>query len=230
MPGENVEVDIEVAHVHVEMHSALRSIDKHGDSSLVRDFDDFLDWDHGPKDVGHLRYCDDLRSIAQLAFECVKRKGAVVAHIDPPQDGALAFAVEVPRHDVGVMLHHAQHNLITRANVRKSKAGGDEIDRLSRRSCENDLFVRSGVDEPSHGFSGRLIRLSRSVGEIVQAAMHIRILVLIGACQAINDLPRLLSGGSVVQIHKRLSIGTLGKDREIGPHRFDVVSVERRLE
>src|ERR1700692_4098967 len=175
------------------MHSALRSIDEDRDPSLMRDFDDFLDWNHGPKDVGHLGYRDDLRSIAQLAFERVKRKGAVVAHIDPPQDRALAFAVEVPRYDVRVMLHHAQHDLITGADVRKSKAGGDEIDRLSRRSCENDLLVRGGVDEPSHGFSGRLIRLSRSVGEIVQTAMHIRILVLIGVRQAIYDLPRLLS-------------------------------------
>src|SRR5882724_5647150 len=98
------------------MHSALRSIDQHGNSSLVRDFDDFLDWNHGPKDIGHLGYSDDLRSIAQFAFECVKRKGAVVAYIDPTQDRALTFAVEVPRHDVGVMLHHAQHDLIAGAD------------------------------------------------------------------------------------------------------------------
>ena len=54
-------------------------------------------------------------------------------------------------------------------------------------SCEAALTNRS------HGFSGRLIRLGRSVGEIVQAAMHIRVLVLIGVRQAIYDLPRLLS-------------------------------------
>ena len=128
------------------------------------------------------------------------------------------------------MLHHAQHDLVAGADVRKAKARRNEIDRLSRRSGENDLLVRGGVDEPSHGFSGRLIRLGRSVGEIVQAAMHIRILVLIGVRQAIDDLLRLLSRGGVVQIDKRLSIRALGEDREIRPYRFDVVSVERRLD
>ena len=57
--------------------------------------------------------------------------------------------------------------------------------------------------------------------------MHIRILVLISVRQAVDDLPGLLSRGGVIQINKRLSIGALRQDREIGPHRLDVVSVER---
>ena len=111
----------------------------------------------------------------------------------------------------------------------RPKLDGDEIDRLSRRSGENDLLVRGGVDEPPHGFPGRLIRLGRRIGEIVQSAMHVRVFVLIGVRQAIDDRLRLLSRGRVVQIDKRLSIGALGEDREIRAYRLNVVGVERRL-
>ena len=176
-----------------------------------------------------MRYRDDLRSIAQRAFECVKRKGAIVADIDPAQNRALALTMEVPRHDVGVMLHHAQHDLVAGADVRKAEARRNEIDRLGRRSGENDLLVRGGVDEPPHGLSGRLVSLGRRIGEIVQAAMHIRILVLIGVRQAVDDLLRLLSRGGIIQIDERLAIRALGEDREIRPYRFNIVSVERRL-
>ena len=176
-----------------------------------------------------MRYRDYFRSIAQRAFECVERKGAVVAHVNPAQNRVLAFTMEVPRHDVGVMLHHAQHNLVACADVLKTKAGCDEIDRLRRRSGEDDLLVRGGVDEPSHCFSSRLIRLGRRIREIVQSAMDVRVLVLVSVRQAVYDLLRLLSRGRVVQIDKRLSIRALGEDREIRPYRFDIVSVEGRL-
>src|ERR1700734_2945809 len=144
VPSENVEVCIEVAHVDVKVHGALRAIDQHGDRSLVRDSDELLDWDRGPKHVRHLRYRDNLRSIAQSAFECVERKGAIVADIDPSQHRALAFTVEVPRHNIGVMITHAEYDLIAGADVRKAETRCNEIDRLSRRPGENDLLVRGG--------------------------------------------------------------------------------------
>src|SRR5580693_7265636 len=48
VPGENVEVGIEVAHVHVKVHGALRTIDEHANPSPMRDFDDLLDRGGGP--------------------------------------------------------------------------------------------------------------------------------------------------------------------------------------
>ena len=123
--------------------------------------------------------------------------------------------MKVPRHDVGVMLHHAEHDLVARADASKTEARRDEIDRLGRRSGEDDLVVRCGVQEPPHGFASRLIGLSRRVGEIVQSAMHVGVFVLVGVDEPVDDLFRLLRRSGVVQIDERLPIGSLGKDREI---------------
>ena len=59
--------------------------------------------------------------------------------------------------------------------------------------------------------------------------MHVRIFVLISVRQAIDDLLRLLGRGRVIEIYKRLAIGTLGEDGEIRPYRLNIVGVERRL-
>src|SRR5580704_3462181 len=69
VPGKNIEVDVEVTHVDVEMHRPLRTVYEHGDPSLVRDSYYVLYRGRGPENVGHLRYRDDLRSIAQRALE-----------------------------------------------------------------------------------------------------------------------------------------------------------------
>src|SRR5579863_8697364 len=229
VPGENVEVDTEIAHVDIEVHRSLRTIDEHRNAPLVGDFDDLLDRGRGPEDVRHLRYRDDFRSTAQRPLERLERKRAVVAHVDPAQNRAPAFTMEMPGHDVGVMLHHAQHNLVAGADVREAKARRNEIDRLGRRSRENDLLVRSRVDKPPHGLSGGLICLSRRIGEIMQAPMHVRILVLISVRQPVDDLLRLLGRGRVVQIRERLAIGSLREDRKVRPYRFNVVSLEHWL-
>ena len=164
-----------------------------------------------------------------FAFKSVKRKGAIVSDINPPQDSALALTVEVPRHDVGVVLHHAQHDLVAGADVSEAEAGRNEIDRLGRRPGENDLLMRLGVDESTHSLSGRLVSLGRRVGEIMQAAVNVRILMLIGVSQAVDDLLRLLGRGRIIEIDQRLAIGALGKDGEIRAYRLDIVGVERRL-
>src|SRR6516162_1693252 len=44
-----------------------------------------------------------------------------------PQVDADAVAQELPRHDVGVMLHHRDENLVTRLQERVAPAVGDEV-------------------------------------------------------------------------------------------------------
>ena len=65
---------------------------------------------------------------------------------------ALALAMEMPGHDVGVMLHHGEHDLVAGPDMGEAEAGGDEVDRLGRRAGEDDLVGRGGVEEAAHAF------------------------------------------------------------------------------
>src|ERR1051325_2215081 len=69
----------------------------------------------------------DVRDDGSLDIEA-----AIVAHIHPFEHRALPLAQEMPGHDVGVMFHHRQHDLVPRLDQRRKIAVGDQIDRLDR--------------------------------------------------------------------------------------------------
>ena len=83
----------------------------------------------------------------QRPLELLEREGAVVVDVDPLQHRALALAQEMPGHDVGVVLHDREHDLVALADMGEAERGGDEVDRLGRRAGEDDLVGRGGVEE-----------------------------------------------------------------------------------
>ncbi len=77
----------------------------------------------------------DLGARADQRVERVQIDAAVIIDIEPFQHRALALAQEVPGHDVGVVLHHREHDLVARLHV---QPGGDDVDRLRAAFGEND--------------------------------------------------------------------------------------------
>ena len=130
--------------------------------------------------------------------------------------------MEMPGHDVGVMLHH-ESTISSPSPIAEPEARRDQIDRLGRRAREHDLVDRAGVEEAAHAFARRLVGVRRGVGEIVQAAMHVGIFVLVDMGQALDHRARLLRRSGVVEIDQRLAVGPLVQNGKIGADRLDVV-------
>ncbi len=78
----------------------------------MRDANDFGDRNRRGEDIRHMRDRDYLRALRQQAFEMFERKTAVFVNLQPFQHGAFAFAQKVPRHDVGVVLHRGENDLV----------------------------------------------------------------------------------------------------------------------
>ena len=83
---------------------------------------------------------------------------------------------------------------------------GDEIERLCGGAGENDFLARSCIEKSAHGFTCSLESIGCCIGEIMQAAMHIGIFMLIGITHAIEHLARLLCRGRIVEISQLLPI------------------------
>ena len=112
--GEDVEIAVEIAHVDVQMHRALRAVDQHRNAARMRELDDLLHRHHGAERVRHLRDRDHLGARAEQLLEFVDQEIAFVVDRRPFDHRALALAQEMPRHDVGMVLHDREHDLVAR--------------------------------------------------------------------------------------------------------------------
>ena len=108
---------------------------------------------------------------------------------------------------------------------------GDQIDRLGGVAREDDLFLALGVEKRPHGLARALVGFGRLVGEVMQAAMHVGVLLGIGLLDAVEHLLRLLRRGRVVEIDQRLAIDLHRQRGKIRADFGDVVGAvaDRRM-
>ena len=148
---------------------------------------------------------------------------ALGIHLHPFQHHALAFAQEMPRHNIGVMLHDRQHDLIAGLQPRRGPAIGHKVDPLCRTRGEDDLFFRPSLQEPRDGAAHGLILVGGKVRKVVQAPVNIGIFHRIGLRHSVNHNARLLRRCPVVEVDERLAVHRAGQDRKIAPDLCDVI-------
>ena len=164
-----------------------------------------------------------VRGVEKL-LELVHQEVAVVVDRRPLEHRALAFPQEVPRDDVGVVLHDRQDDLVALLQPLAAEGVGDQVDRLGGIAGEDDLFGAAGIEEAAHLFARALVGLGRRIGEIVQAAVHVGVFVGVGVLDAVEHRLRLLRRGGVVEIDKRLAVDLHAEDREILADAVDVIA------
>ena len=120
---------------------------------------------------------DQLGAVGQALLEFLDVEDAVIVDRHPDQLGALPLADEMPRHDVGVVLHDRQHDLVALADVRHAEAIGDGVDRRGRVGGEDDLVGARRVEEAAHRLARLLIGVGRGIRQEMQAAMDVGIFV-----------------------------------------------------
>lgn len=135
----------------------------------------------------------------------------------------MALAQEVPGHDVGVVLHDREHDLVALLDVGLAPGRCHEVDGLGDIAGEDDFFTTRRVDEFRYLAARALVSLGRGIGEIVQAAVHVGVLALVGFRHAVEHRIRLLRRGGVVEIDQRLAINLHRQRGEILSHAGDVI-------
>ena len=101
--------------------------------------------------------------VGQELFEFVDQEGAVVGDRRPFDDGALPLAMEIPRHDVGVVLHDREDDLVALAEVH-AIGGRDQVDRLGGVLGEDDLVGMRRIEEAPDDLARLLVFLRGDVG------------------------------------------------------------------
>ena len=106
MSTEYKEIAIDVLHIHTEMGSALRSIHQYRHTMLMGNARYLLDRINRAKDIAYMGDAHQLGAPVEHTTEFIELKFTTLVHRDDPNGNATFCSLQLPWHDIGVMLHH----------------------------------------------------------------------------------------------------------------------------
>ena len=159
------------------------------------------------------------------AREFVEQQLAAVVHRghDEPRAGRLAR--QLPRHDVGVVLHGGDEHLVARPQPGPGERVRDQVDRLGGVAGEDDPARVWRAEERRSRPRAASIGVGRQLAQLVNASMDVRVVAGVVAGDRVDDGARLLRRGGVVEVHEAAPADGPPEDREVGA---DALHVERR--
>ena len=223
--AEHVEVGTERLDVDRHVRHGLGAIDQDERAGRVGHLDHLADRVDRAQRVRHVGERDQLRLEPQQHLEDVEAKDPVIGDRDELEVAVALLDEELPRDEVGVVLHLGQDDGVAAVDVAPAPRIGDEVDRLGRVAGEDDLVAVGRVDEPRDLDPGRLVCGGRLLADRVDAAMDVGVVLAVVVRDGIDDDLRLLARRRRVEVDQRVAVDLLGEDREVGSER---VRVERR--
>ena len=159
---------------------------------------------------------DDLGLGADQALELVHLQLAVVVDGDDAELGPGLLADDLPRHDVGVVLHRRDQHLVAGGEARAGEALRHEVDPLGGAAHEDDLAVLPRADEAADLAARALVLLRRGLAQGVDAAVDVGVEGGVVAGERVDHGLRLLRRSRVVEIDERPPVHLLLQDGEVG--------------
>ena len=215
--GEGVELAIEFAHVHRQMRDRLRAVHQHRDASGVGQVDHELDRVDGPERVGQVDKRHQLHPpAAEQPLVLVQDQFAGVGEGHDFQRRAGALAQQLPGHDVGVVLHAGDDDLVAGLDRAAAETARHQVDAFGGAAGENDFLDAGRVQKGAHLFPRALVGGGGSLRQQVNAPVDVGVIAGVTPADGVDDRFRFLHRGGVVQIDQGLAVNPLMQDRKIG--------------
>ena len=209
--GPGVEVGAERGDVDRQVRDGLRAVDQHERAGGVRELGDLGDRVDRAEHVGDVADREQLRPAREQVAERLHVEQARVGDRHVGQLRALLGAQQLPRHEVGVVLHLRDDHEVAGADVGAAPAVGDEVDRLGRVAREDRLAGR-GAGERRDALARALVGLGRARGQRVHAAVDRRAVLGVVLVHRLDHRPRGLRRRGRVEVRQVL----LREDGEVG--------------
>ena len=182
---EREEVAAERLHVDRAVRRGLRRVDDHDRAVLVRPRGQLLDGVDRAERVRDEVVRDDLDVALAAISSSASSWSSPASSIGITRKlGAGPLGDVLPGDEVRVVLELGDDDEVARAEVVEPPGVGDEVERLGRAAREDDLARRRRVDERAHLLAGALVAGGRALGELVDAAVHVRVRGLVEVAHA----------------------------------------------
>lgn len=220
MSGEDVELGVQRLDVYFYMGDGLGAIQQDGHAVFVGYADEFVDGVDRAEHVGDVGDGHESGAFAEQVLVFVQAEFAFLGDGNHPEGDAFAGGLELPGHDVGVVLHGGDNDLVAGLHAGVAKGGCDEVDRFGRAAGEDDLVRGAGVQEGLYRPARFFVRFGGPLTQVMDAPVYVGVQGVIPLFDSLDHAAGLLGGGAVVQVDERLAVYLFLQDREIVPDRI----------
>ena len=206
MSGEDVEVCVELLHVDRHVRHRLCAVHQHGDAVCVRFPYDFPHRVHRSECVGDVRHGYEFCLFRDELVQLVHLQHTVRIERNDLQADVPILLLQLPRDNVGVVLHLRDDDLVTVLALASAEGGDHQVDGFGRAAGEDDLAGIFRVDELPHGLAGRFVGFCRLLAQEMHAAMDVRVVVQIVLADLLHHAERFLGRRRIVHVDKRFAV------------------------
>ena len=177
MPGEGIEVRVEVLHIGPQVGDGLGAVHQDLGAMAVGHGGHLLYGVDGAEGIGHVREGDQASARAEQLLVLVQDHFAPAVDGGHAQLGALLCGELLPGHDVRVVLQPGDDDLIILADEAVAPALGHQVDGLRGAAHEDDVLHGGGVEEAAHLLAGALVGVRGAGGQVMGGPVDVGVLV-----------------------------------------------------
>ena len=215
VPGEHHEIGAQGTHIGGQVRHVLAGVDADQRAGVMSGGSEPGDRVERAQHVAHGGDRQQLRPVQQT-IQIGEVQAAVSGDRDPANLEAPLGGQDVPRHDVGVVLHLGEHDCVRGAQIGAAPRSGNQVHRLGGVLGEHDLIGAGGADEASDIGPGAFHQLCRGCGDLIRAAMDVGVDRAVVVVHRIENGGRLLRRRRRVEVDDRVAVDAALEQRELG--------------
>ncbi len=166
-----------------------------------------------------------VRAVSKVV-ELIEVELALIGDREEPQHQAAPTGQHLPGHQVGVMLHLGEQDLVPRLEV-MLETPGQQVQPRGGAVGDDHRLARRRVHELRHAPPARLVGRGGLGGQGVESAVHVGVAVAVVLVEGRQDRVRLLAGGGRVQVVRRPRLRA--RETARGPGRWPGAGIRARL-
>ena len=227
MAGASKKIAFQPLYIHRSVGNRLGAIDHHHRTGRVRETGKLADRIDRPQCVGDVGQRNDTGPFRQQFRKCIGQQLTCIIHGSHPKGGAGLVTQQLPGHDIRVVLHRTDQNLVSAFHARPPVTLGHQIDRFGGTAGENYLCRGRSIDQRPDLLAGAIEAVAGTLAEPVYAAVHIGIVVMVELSHRVDHASGFLGGGAVIEVYQRVPVNLLVQYREITTQRCRIQRCNR---
>ena len=165
--------------------------------------------------IGDVHDSEQLDPVREQRFQRVQLELPPLVDRRDLQRGAGQLTEHLPGHDVGVVLHVRQQDLVTRGQPGPQVTLSHQVDGFGGAARKDDLALSGRIDVAGQQAPCTLVEVGGLLAEGVHAAVHIGVMLPIEAVGRLDHRQRPLRRCSGVQVDEGLAVHGARQDRKI---------------